>query len=349
MKLLVVPPILIALAVTSVVHAENTFKVFILAGQSNMVGQVQDGLIEHQAKDPKTAKLFAHLRKNGQWVTRDDVFIKFGNKHGGLTKAYGSRGKRTGLELEYGTTLGEHFKEPVLLIKTSWGGHSLFRNFRPPSAGLPEKAQLEKELANAVKRIQQRNQKHKRNDPLPTMDDIKSAYGKSYRMMMQEVNDTLTSYATLFPALKGKKPEIAGFVWFQGWNDQYNGAEKHYASNMKIFIKDIRKDLKSPQLPFVIGVMGQNGSKPAKGAMKTIQEAQLSMENLPEFKGNVKAIRTDILVDKAAETLYPEWSKRFEEWKKVGSDRGYHYFGSAIWFGRIGKEFAKASIDLLEK
>ena len=63
MKLLIVPPILIALAVTSVVHAENTFKVFILAGQSNMVGQVQDGLIEHQAKDPKTAKLFAHLRK----------------------------------------------------------------------------------------------------------------------------------------------------------------------------------------------------------------------------------------------------------------------------------------------
>ena len=46
-------------------------------------------------------------------------------------------------------------------------------------------------------------------------------------MMMQEVNDTLTNYATLFPALKGKKPEIAGFVWFQGWNDQYNGAEKH--------------------------------------------------------------------------------------------------------------------------
>lgn len=146
MKLLIVPPILIILVITCTVHAENTFKVFILAGQSNMVGQVQDGLIEHQAKDPKTAKLFAHLRKDGQWVTRDDVFIKFGNKHGGLTKAYGSRGKRTGLELEYGTTLGEHFKEPVLLIKTSWGGHSLFKNFRPPSAGLPEKEQLKKNL-----------------------------------------------------------------------------------------------------------------------------------------------------------------------------------------------------------
>jgi len=32
----------------------------------------------------------------------------------------------------------------------------------------------------------------------------------------------------------------------------------------------------------------------------------------------------------------------------VGSDRPYHYLGSAIWYGRIGKEFGKAMIDLIE-
>ena len=32
---------------------------------------------------------------------------------------------------------GNHFKEPVLLIKAAWGGHSLYKNFRPPSAGAP--------------------------------------------------------------------------------------------------------------------------------------------------------------------------------------------------------------------
>lgn len=327
----------------------KTFKVYILAGQSNMEGKVQDILIEHQAKDPKTAKLFAHLRKGDLWITRDDVLIKYGNKHGGLTKGYGSRGKYTGLELEYGTALGNHHKEPVLLIKTCWGGHSLYQKFRPPSAKLPSQEFLGKELVNRIKHTKQNNEKHNRNDPLPTMADIKAAYGASYRQMMKEVRHTLTNYAILFPSLKGKKPELAGFVWFQGWNDQYNGAEKEYASNMKHFISDLRKDLKSPRLPFVIGVMGQNGSTPAKGAMKVIQDAQISMEKIPEFKGNVKAVRTDILVDKAAETLYPEWKKRFEEWQKVGSDRGYHYYGSAIWFGRIGKAMAEASIALEKK
>ncbi|WP_435893092.1 sialate O-acetylesterase [Oceaniferula spumae] len=330
----------------SAVSSAETFKVFILAGQSNMVGQVQDGLLEHQATNAKTADLFSHLRKDGKWITRDDVFIKYEKKHGGLTKAYGSRGQRTGLELEYGTRLGDHYKQPVLLIKTCWGGHSLFQKFRSPSAGLPSEEFLQKELSNAIKRTKQNNEKRKRNDPLPTMEDIQAVYGSSYRMMMKEVQDTLAKYETLFPELKGKTPEISGFVWFQGWNDQYNGAELEYASNMKHFINDVRKDLKSPKLPFVIGVMGQNGSTPAKGAMKTIQEAQLAMEKMPEFKGNVTAVRTDVLVDKAAEKLYPDWKARFEEWKKVGSDRGYHYYGSAIWFNRIGKAFAEATIKL---
>ena len=52
---------------------------------------------------------------------------------------------------------------------------------------------------------------------------------------------------------------------------------------------------------------------------------------------------------KAAEKLFPIWRKRFEEWKKVGSDRPYHYLGSAIWFNRIGKAFGQAMVELCEK
>ncbi len=118
---------------------------------------------------------------------------------------------------------------------------------------------------------------------------------------------------------------------------------------MKCFIKDIRTDLHAPQLPFVIGVMGQNGSKPASGAMLTIQKAQLAMNDVPEFKGNVKSIRTDILVDKAAETLYPDWKKKFEEWKITGGDHGYHYLGSAIWFNRIGAAMGQAMLEMVKK
>ena len=328
-------------------QAETTVKVFILAGQSNMEGKATNTLLDHQATDPKTAELFAHLRKDDQWIVRDDVWIKFLNRHGGLTIGYGSPG-RTGVELEFGNAMGNHFDEPVVLIKPAWGGHSLVKLFRSPSAGLPSDEALNAELEQAVKRVTANNEKNKKTDPLPTMEDIKNPYGSSYRNMIKEVQDTFDNYETMFPALKGKKLEVAGFVWFQGWNDMYGGAEKEYASNMKHFINDVRKDLKVPNMPFVIGVMGQNGSKPAGGAMLEVQQAQLAMEEVPEFKGNVKAVRTDELADKEAERLIDGWQKHFEEWKKVGSDRPYHYLGSAIWFNRIGKAMGEAMLELLK-
>ena len=82
--------------------ATQPVKVYILAGQSNMEGKAQNKLLEYQATDKKTADLFAHLRKDGQWITREDVFIKYLGRHGGLTIGYGSP-NRTGVELELGT------------------------------------------------------------------------------------------------------------------------------------------------------------------------------------------------------------------------------------------------------
>ena len=73
--------------------------------------------------------------------------------------------------------------------------------------------------------------------------------------------------------MKGRRPELVGFVWFQGWNDQYGG-QGEYCLNLKHFIEDMRRDLKAPNLPFVIVAMGQNGSQPATGAMLTIRECR---------------------------------------------------------------------------
>jgi hypothetical protein len=36
-----------------------------------------------------------------------------------------------------------------------------------------------------------------------------------------------------------------------------------------------------------------------------------------------------VLVDKAAEELYPIWEKNQEQWKLAGGEHAYHYFGSA--------------------
>jgi alpha-galactosidase len=245
-RFLMAPLAACLLAALPVRAADRPVKVFILAGQSNMEGKAPNELLDHQAADPKTKDLFAHLRKDGQWVVRDDVFVKFLDRKGPLTVGYGSPG-RTGVELEFGTVLGDHFEEPVLLVKTAWGGHALYKHFRPPSAGYPAEEALRKELDQAQADVKKSNEKNKKDDPLPTLDDIKKEYGASYRKMLAEVKDMLDNQAALFPALKGTKPELAGFVWFQGWNDQYGGAEKEYEANLKHLIRDVRKDLGRPQ------------------------------------------------------------------------------------------------------
>ena len=330
------------LPAVSVWAAEKPVRVFILAGQSNMEGKARNALLDYQATDAKTRDLFAHLRKDDHWIVRNDVFIKFLDRSGPLTVGFGSPGC-TGVELEFGTLMGEHFDEPVLLIKAAWGGHSLYKNFRSPSAGIPE-AMVEKELADARKRVQQSNEKDNKQDPLPNRDDIVREYGVSYRNLLKEIREVQENHERLFPALTGRTLELTGFVWFQGFNDIF-GAQDEYASNMRHFINDVRNDLQAPGLPFVIGALGQNGSQPATGGMLVVREAQLSMNDVPEFQGNVKAFPVDVLVDKAAEEMFPNWQKN-PEWVHTGSDRPYHYYGSAIWFNRIGKAMGQAMVDL---
>ena len=127
--------ILLSLLVFALVgQATDTVKVFVLAGQSNMEGKAKNSLLESQAADSRFKDFWKTYRKDNKWTVRDDVFITFLNRKGPLTIGFGSK-NATGPELAFGHVLGDHYKEPVLLIKAAWGGHSLYQNFRPPSAG----------------------------------------------------------------------------------------------------------------------------------------------------------------------------------------------------------------------
>ncbi|MDP6523991.1 MAG: sialate O-acetylesterase [Kiritimatiellia bacterium] len=337
----------VLLGLNTAVFAAGTFKVFVLAGQSNMEGKARNSLLEFQATDAKTKDFYAPFRKDGKWIERDDVFITFLNRQGPLTIGYGSP-SCTGSELKFGWMLGDHLDEPVLLIKAAWGGHSLFKNFRPPSASLSDE-RLEQELEKAKASVAARNKKHNQNKPMPTMEALKEAYGASYRNMMAEIERVLGSCETLFPALKGRKPEMAGFFWFQGFNDQFGEiAPDEYRSNMKHFINDVRKDLKAPKLPFVIAAIGTFRSSEPRGGTLGVLNGQMGMNDVPEFKGNVKAFETAPLVDKAADALINNWQDHVEEWKKVGSDRPYHYLGSGIWYSRIGQAAGEAMLEMMK-
>ncbi|MCA9267747.1 MAG: hypothetical protein KDA41_04725, partial [Planctomycetales bacterium] len=308
-------------------------------GQSNMEGKAKLSLLEQQVKNPKTRDLFKHLQNDqGEWVKRDDVSIKFLDRHGPLTVGYGSP-NCIGPELEFGNTVGDASEQPVLLIKAAWGGKSLFRDFRSPSAGMPGDDVLQRELEQAQKK-----------SPDTTLDDVKARYGHYYRLMLEEVNNTLEQRDELFPNLAGKPYEISGLVWFQGWNDmiseEYTAA---YAENMAHFIRDVRKDFKTPKLPVVIGVLGVGGTQEEKPSAKkdAFKEAQAAAAKLPEFQGNVAVVETDQYWDVEADAVFKKgWKENLAEWNTVGSDYPFHYLGSAKCYSRIGRGFGEAMLKL---
>jgi alpha-galactosidase len=300
-----------------------------------MEGKAKVSLLEYQVAQPETRDLFKHLQKDGKWVERDDVWIKFFDRKGKLTVGYGSPGC-IGPELEFGNVVGDRHDEQVLLIKVAWGGRSLWRDFRPPSAGLPAQAPLEKMLADQQKR-----------KPETTLEDVKKQFGASYRAMLDEVNATLASLEKDFPESAGRACEPAGFIWFQGWNDMIDPvATAEYAANLAHFIRDVRKDLKSPKLPFVIGQMGVGGPS-ADSSVKKFKEAQAAVMQVEEFKGNVALVKTDVFWDMDAEAVFRKgWREHIDEWNKVGSDWPYHYLGSAKTLCAIGKAFGEAVLEL---
>lgn len=246
-------------------------KVFILAGQSNMQGHVNVSTFDYMATDPRTAPILAEMRNaDGSPRVCDRVWISSigcaGNdtteQKGKLTVGFGASRQNIGPEFTFGIYIEKLLKEPVLIIKTSWGGKSLHTDFRPPSAG--PFAWSDFELSQCKKR----------GDDLEKdkVEKIK-ATGVYYRLMIEHVHKVLGDIKRVVPDYDEKQGyEVAGFVWFQGFNDLVSSwtYEKHnqpdqyemYSELLADFIRDVRKDLNAPKMPFVIGVMGLNGATP---------------------------------------------------------------------------------------
>ncbi|MEL7498723.1 MAG: sialate O-acetylesterase [Planctomycetota bacterium] len=339
--------LLVCIGVGTAAHAQTEassklpVKVFILAGQSNMEGKARVALLKHQMMQPETKEIFAHLHKDGELIERDDVFIKFLDRKGKLTAGFGSKDK-IGPELQFGFTVGDQYEQPVLLIKTAWGGKSLYRDFRSPSGGKADAATLEKQLEKARKR-----------KPETKMEDIEQSYGFYYRAMMKDVKESLADIDSYVPGYQGQGYEIAGFAWFQGFNDMVNADFiPAYTDLMAHFIRDVRRDLDEPNLPFVIGVLGVGGKNEAKKNEKKEQfkRNQAAVGDLTEFKGNVAIVHTDQYWDMEADAVFKKgWKENLEEWNTVGSDRPYHYLGSVKCYNRIGGALAEALIGLQDK
>ena len=175
--------------------------------------------------------------------------------------------------------------------------------------------------------------------------------GHFWREMVKHVNEVLADPKKYHPDYDaGKGYEIAGFVWFQGFNDQFN-PEYHgnYADNMKIFIKDVRTTFKTPNMPFVIGVLGTARTK-EKVDENPVSIAQRDAAKHPEFIGNVLSVESYKDYSNYSHSIFEKgWPPHYHEWNTVGSDRPYHYLGSGAFFVRLGDSFADAITRIMGK
>ncbi len=286
-------------------------KVFILAGQSNMEGHAKIETFDYIGDDPATAPLLKQMRgADGKLTVCDGAWISYltgsgdqnGEGFGKLTAGFGSRqkpdedGGKIGPEFTFGLTMDAAFDEPVLIIKTAWGGKSLHTDFRSPGAGPYELSSFQKE-----------------NYPKQTGHGIPKDFeqwkiektketGHYYRLMIEHVKKVLADPKRVYPQYDAAQGfEVAGFAWLQGWNDMvdghvYPGHNKPdrfalYSDLLAHFIRDVRKDLNVPKMPFVIGVMGVGGAKAGQDTV-AFREAMTAPSLLPEFKGNVAAVQT---------------------------------------------------------
>jgi hypothetical protein len=365
-------------------------KVFILAGQSNMEGHAKVETFDYIGDDPATAPLLKKMRNaDGTPRVCDHVWISYltggkeknGEGFGKLTAGYGSRreptedGGKIGPEFTFGITMDEALQEPVLIIKTAWGGKSLYYDYRPPSAGPFPRSAADIE---------------KGRNP-------EAQSGQYYRFMVEHVKRVLGDIKRVCPAYDPKQGyEIAGFVWFQGFNDMVSrdaypplpkdSKENRFAKYsvwMADFIRDVRKDFGAPKMPFVIGVLGVDGKKAREDNLK-FREAMAAPAAMPEFRGNVTAIQTGDFWDEPLAAIQEKreqvkqmayllktknknqankdgtmtdadqkaFLKKFEAdlispaeaamHQRGASNAGYHYLGCAKTFARMGVAFAEA-------
>jgi len=295
--------------------APKPLKVFVLAGQSNMEGQaVSDldgkdynggkGTLAFHLRDPAKSPLFKHLQNaDGKWTVRDDVWCRYKRENGPILAGPLSMGfsvygdaHHFGPELQFGHLLGDHFDNQVLLIKTAWGGKSLYKDFRPPSSG--------------------------------------GEVGPYYTKMIAEIREALANLKTDFPVYDGKGYELAGFVWYHGWNDGVDpkNAVPEYEQNLVNLIHDVRGEFEAPKLPVVIGEMTGPWVE-APDAWATLRKAQAAAAARPEFKGNVLFVETHDFVRKPEDSPNPT--------------HGHHEFGNAETYFLVGDALGKGMKTLL--
>jgi hypothetical protein len=315
-------------------------QVFILMGQSNMVGLGKivgpDSSLENAVK---TKSLYPYLVDDtGKWTERMDVrFVRYMSGKGPLNNEWMTvKGKTIGPELGIGHVVGNAVDAPVMILKSCIGNRSLGWDLLPPGS---ERYQFEGKVYAGYKDRPDSwpvdPAKGTATEPGPWLDKKGNPMtwyaGLQYDGDVADAKKALADLATHYPG--ATKYEVAGFFFWQGEKDCGNNAHANkYEENLVRFIKQLRKDFASPNAKFVLATLGET-VKGSGGNGGKVLDAHLAVDGAsgkyPEFKGNVATIYSNPMAQ--------------------GGSGNAHYGGKAEVYMDVGEAMGKAMAELLKK
>jgi hypothetical protein len=310
-------------------------QVFILLGQSNMVGMGKiaggEGSLENAVKNKN--KYTYLVDDAGNWIERKDVrFVRFMSGKGPLNNEWMTvKGTRTiGPEFGIGHVVGNAVDAPVMILKCCIGNRSLGWDYLPPGSERFE-AEVTDRQGNKVTKVfagykDSPDSWDKGTEPKP----IGWYAGKQYDDDTADAKKVLAEIDKYYPG--ATKYEVAGFFFWQGEKDCGNAVHaSRYEQNLVRFITQLRKDFNAPNAKFVLATLGET-TKGSGGNGGKVLEAQLAVDGAsgkhPEFKGNVATVYTHPMA-------------------QGGSGNG-HYGGKAEVYMDVGEAMGRAMVDLLK-
>lgn len=309
-------------------------QVFILLGQSNMVGlgKVSGGetTLEHAVK---TKKMYPYLvDESGTWTERKDVrFVQYMSGKGPLRNEWMTvAGGKLGPEYGIGHALGGTIDAPVMILKCCIGNRALGWDLLPPGSEgfeFTTKDKSGKEMTYIHPGYKGSPERWlKGTEPQP----IAWYAGKQYDDDTGDAKKALADLGKHYPGATAY--EVAGFFFWQGERDAGSEAlSSRYEQNLVHFIKQLRKDFNAPNAKFVLGTLGE-ATKGSSGNSGKVLEAHLSVDGetgkYPEFKGNVATVYTNPL--------------------SLGGSGNSHYNGNAETYMNVGEAMGQLMTALVK-
>jgi hypothetical protein len=278
----------------TVANISKPVKVFILMGQSNMVGMAnvagdKNGTLEYTVKRKHR---FTHLvDKTGNWGTRHDArYVFMLGTFGRLTNNewLTVKAPRFGPEVQFGYIMAELMDEPVLLLKSCIGNRALGWDLLPPGS---ERYEFE---GNTYAAYGESPDKWPSNTSKPTPQPNPWYAGLEYDVDVKSAKDVLANLSSYYPLATEGNYEITGFLWWQGDRDRrVHAYAMNYEKNLVQLIKQLRREFESPNAKFALATVGMQGYN-MTGDTLAVAEAQLAVSGdrgkYPEFEGNVLSV-----------------------------------------------------------